>query len=72
MLFGKESNPNVYCYCKDGESGIMINCEKCNKWFHDECIGLSEDDISNITEFYCIECLNKDSNISIKYKIPRK
>ena len=70
MLFGMESNANLYCYCKYGESGIMVNCEKCNEWFHDECIGLSEDEISNIIEFYCIECLNKDKHISIKYKIP--
>ena len=70
LLFGKESNSNLYCYCRYGESGIMINCEKCNEWFHDECIGLSGEEINNIIEFYCIECLNKDTHISIKYKIP--
>ena len=70
MLFGEESKSDVYCYCKYGESGVMIGCEKCDEWYHDECLGLSENEIANISEFYCAECLNKDSNISIKYIVP--
>ena len=71
MLLGKESynREKLYCYCKYGESGTMINCENCDNWFHDECLGLSEKEIMNINEFYCIECLNKNSNLSIKYNV---
>ena len=62
------SKQKLYCYCNYGESGTMVGCENCDGWFHDECLGLSEAEILNIIEFYCIECLNKNSNLSIKYK----
>ena len=67
MLFGKRSYTNLYCYCNYGESGVMVNCENCNEWFHDECLGLSVAEVYNFSEFYCIECLNKNCNLSIKY-----
>ena len=73
MIFGNEyalSINKTYCYCKWGESGTMICCDKCNNWFHDECLGLTEAEILNITEYYCIECLNKNSGLSVKYKVP--
>ena len=67
MLFSKPCPQQLYCYCNYGESGTMINCEHCDQWFHDECLGLSEDEVHNINEFYCIECLNKNNSLSIKY-----
>ena len=67
MLFSKPCSQQLYCYCNYGESGTMINCEHCDQWFHDECLGLSEDEIHNISEFYCIECLNKNNNLCIKF-----
>ena len=77
MLFGKASSPKsnntdkqLFCYCKFGESGIMIECEKCSEWYHDECLGLSESDINNIEHFYCNECLNKNSSLSLVFKVP--
>ena len=72
-IFGNEhaiSTNNLYCYCNYGDSGVMICCEKCDCWFHDECLGLTEAEVLNIAEYYCIECLNRDSNISVKYIIP--
>ena len=77
MLFGKAPSPKsnnpdkqLFCYCKYGESGIMIECEKCCEWYHDECLGLSESDINNIEHFYCNECLNKNSSLSLAFKVP--
>ena len=42
---------------------------KCDKWFHDECLGLSESEINNIREFYCAECTERHS-MSTKYNLP--
>ena len=76
MLFGKtgvNTNTNYnnfekqYCYCKYGESGVMISCDKCSNWFHDECLGLTEPEIENIEHYYCNECLNANPDLSIVY-----
>ena len=29
---------NVNCVCKKQDSGIMIDCERCEGWFHTKCI----------------------------------
>ena len=63
------SNDKTYCYCKYGESGIMICCGKCDEWFHDECLGLSEDEVDNIKEYYCAECVDR-YRLSTKYEVP--
>ena len=70
MLFGNQyalSKPETYCYCKWGSSGIMLCCEKCNRWYHDECLGLSESEISNVNSFYCAECINKNKGLKTTY-----
>ena len=73
MLFGNKNvtkkDTGTYCYCKWGESGAMIECQKCNEWFHDECLGLTEDEILNFDDFYCNACLNKNKNLSITYLV---
>ena len=70
MLFGNQyalSKPETYCYCKWGSSGIMLCCEKCDRWYHDECLGLSESEISNVNSFYCAECINKNKGLKTTY-----
>jgi hypothetical protein len=70
MFFGNQyalSKPETYCYCKWGSSGIMLCCEKCNRWYHDECLGLSESEISNVNSFYCAECINKNKGLKTTY-----
>ncbi|XP_054268596.1 CXXC-type zinc finger protein 1-like [Macrosteles quadrilineatus] len=34
----------------------MIGCEKCDGWFHGECIGLDEADAQQIKKWYCFDC----------------
>lgn len=46
----------------------MVQCEKCKDWYHDECIGLTEAEISNIEQYYCSLC-SDDSTLRTIYKI---
>lgn len=56
-----------YCHCRYGESGVMVECEACNEWYHDECIGLTEEETYNIEVFYCAPCASKDPSLETKY-----
>jgi len=72
-LFGSSSSKHskeTYCYCNYGESGTMLCCEKCGNWFHDECLGLTEVEISNIDVYFCAACESRYT-ISTKYKVPQ-
>ena len=69
LLFGNKHarNQKLYsCYCNYGESGVMICCDDCESWFHDECIGLTESQaidysIKNLP-YVCAECVRLKSH----------
>ena len=33
---------SVYCYCREPESGYMVQCELCYEWYHATCLHASE------------------------------
>lgn len=45
-----------------------MECEKCGEWYHDECIGLTEDETYNIEAYYCAPCCSENSSLVTKYK----
>lgn len=46
----------VDCFCGDDEDdGLMVNCEKCNKWQHAECVNITK--FSNLRNYTCPKCL---------------
>lgn len=39
----EDGNDNdVFCICRDGLSGSMLQCELCKDWFHTSCVTLSK------------------------------
>lgn len=57
---GDESDNGPYCLCRGPDDHRwMICCEKCEDWFHGECIDLSKDIGENLIEkFICPKCTN--------------
>lgn len=59
----------LYCICRkpyqDGEN--MMECEKCEEWFHFECIGyIGTSEEAEDINFVCSKCDRKDSTDNIK------
>ncbi|RWS25121.1 CXXC-type zinc finger protein 1-like protein [Leptotrombidium deliense] len=64
-----EENETVYCICRTSDtSRFMIGCDKCNEWYHGDCISVTEVYAKTIKKFYCLICREKDSSLEIKYK----
>lgn len=50
----KENRESWYCHaCKQEEETAMRMCCKCSKWYHEECVGLTEEDDD---DFECPDC----------------
>ncbi|KAK5991280.1 Set1 complex component spp1-like protein [Cladobotryum mycophilum] len=57
-----ESDSGPYCICRGPDDHRwMICCEKCEDWFHGECVHIGKDVGENLIEkFICPNCTNED------------
>lgn len=55
---GPSSNSNIYCVCRRGESGLMVECEVCSEWYHLGCFNLNKVKMKN-KDFICPICEEK-------------
>ena len=49
----------LYCICRTpyDDTKFYIQCESCNKWFHGNCVNITEQDGINIEHYFCPACL---------------
>lgn len=61
----------VYCLCKTSdESRPMIQCEKCDDWFHFDCIGLDPAKNTENFKYFCPQCQPKPKMKLAKSEAP--
>ncbi|KAI7886646.1 hypothetical protein K492DRAFT_186499 [Lichtheimia hyalospora FSU 10163] len=57
---GAKSNDDqvLYCICRKPYDvpRFMIACDRCDQWFHGECIGISEKEGEFIDLYFCTDC----------------
>lgn len=57
-----------YCICKDPLwDSAMIECHRCNKYFHGSCVGISRQRASLLRHFYCPVCIDEDSELVTEF-----
>jgi hypothetical protein len=50
----------LYCLCRMPQQGrFMIACDRCNEWFHGDCVGVREDQVDPNAPFFCPNCQPK-------------
>eukprot|EP00466_Bigelowiella_natans_P010721 jgi/Bigna1/134559/aug1.25_g9267 len=59
-----ENDNKLYCFCRGPymKKYAMVQCGKCNEWYHTECVGLEEDSLDTEwkdKEWFCQQCLGK-------------
>ncbi len=47
-----------HCICKTplNPDYMYVQCDKCNMWFHTECLKLSPDEAQALDTYVCKEC----------------
>jgi hypothetical protein len=69
--FPKKENKKTFCLCKMPDTGeVMIQCVKCEEWYHPKCVNLKKIPDSDYTCFNCIKKnLNKKFQVKEKEKL---
>jgi COMPASS component SPP1 len=56
---GVEEDDKLYCICKTryDEEKVMIACDRCDEWFHTQCVGMQEAEVELVDQFICSGCV---------------
>lgn len=65
-----QSKSKVYCVCRTGESGFMIECDQCHEWYHGPCVKLTRREAKSQTSYVCPIC-NGNQVVTHTTKRPR-
>ncbi|EGW35323.1 uncharacterized protein SPAPADRAFT_131982, partial [Spathaspora passalidarum NRRL Y-27907] len=52
-------SPKFYCICREYEFGTMVECDKCNEWYHVQCV--RETSNPDDDKYKCPTCILIDS-----------
>jgi hypothetical protein len=50
------------CVCQGRGTGLMVQCDLCDDWFHASCVGLSEASALALRSFLCDSCGDADDD----------
>ena len=68
-----EETEKLYCICRTTDTNrFMIGCDKCEEWFHGNCISITQEYAKRIQHFYCLLCREKDPTLQIVFKENKK
>ncbi|TFK89792.1 hypothetical protein K466DRAFT_574632 [Polyporus arcularius HHB13444] len=58
----------LYCICKTSydEDKVMIACDRCDEWYHTQCLNIDDLEVDLIDQFVCPPCVMANPNLSLK------
>ncbi|GAA5867586.1 hypothetical protein JCM1840_002562 [Sporobolomyces johnsonii] len=56
-----EEDDRLYCVCQElyDPERMMIACDRCEEWFHTDCVGIPDDSVELVDQFICPKCQAK-------------
>ena len=50
-------DPQLYCLCRKPWQGrFMIQCDRCDEWFHGACVNVTPTEALDIDQYTCLKC----------------
>jgi len=58
----------LYVYLYDGYYRFYVGCDRCQDWFHCECVGITQQEADALDSYICPNCQKKDEEDPINQK----
>jgi hypothetical protein len=68
----RTEDPQVHCTCRKPDDGrLMIQCDRCDIWFHGRCVGVTVEEAQRLDEYVCPSCSSVSISLCRKWKPAR-
>ncbi|KAG6850517.1 hypothetical protein H0H93_012518 [Arthromyces matolae] len=63
-----EDDEKLYCVCKTvyDEDRFMIACDRCDDWYHTQCVDMPDLEVDLVDQFICPLCMEKNPHLNLK------
>jgi hypothetical protein len=58
----QNGSSKIFCICRGPEKGFMIQCSKCDEWYHGKCVKITEKMAAKIPVYVCDRCATTNSS----------
>ncbi|KAJ8702678.1 COMPASS (complex proteins associated with Set1p) component [Pleurotus ostreatus] len=57
----------LYCVCKTkyDEDRVMIACDRCDEWYHTQCVSMPDLEVDLVDQFICPLCIQRHPHLSL-------
>lgn len=64
----ENEDDKLYCVCKTryDEDRFMIACDKCDEWYHTQCVDMPDLEVDLVDQFICPPCIAKHPHLSLR------
>lgn len=65
-----KEDDKLYCVCKTqyDEDRMMIACDRCDEWYHTQCVNVSDVEIDLVDQFMCPPCVKRNPELRTTWK----
>ncbi|KZT30423.1 hypothetical protein NEOLEDRAFT_1125965 [Neolentinus lepideus HHB14362 ss-1] len=70
----KVNDDKLYCICKTkyDEDRVMIACDRCDEWYHTQCVNMPDLEVDLVDTFICPPCVKSNPHLTLHTTYKRR
>ncbi|EKM61003.1 uncharacterized protein PHACADRAFT_247293 [Phanerochaete carnosa HHB-10118-sp] len=64
----REVDDRLYCVCRTpyDEDRVMIACDRCDEWYHTQCVNMPDLEVDLVDQFICPICVANNPHLTLR------
>ncbi|KAG2072700.1 hypothetical protein BDR04DRAFT_971190, partial [Suillus decipiens] len=70
----EREDDKLYCVCKTryDEDRVMIACDRCDEWYHTQCVNMPDLEVDLVDQFICPVCIQSNPHLQLQTTYKRR